>query len=454
MDQPLNYALDVQTPFAAAMSGYSAGAAIRNDQQQQADRAQAQIVAEQQRQAQVALQQEVASVFGNPTSTATDVARLIAKVPGSREAFSKAWEIQNTAQQDTTLSNIGQWGYAIKAGRPELAVDAMNARADAMERTSGGPTPESQQTRLLANITKEDPKFALGKMLALLETHPDGERVAKTRAALGVEQRAEEQAPSDLKKKEADATKAAVDARIALQTAPAAVEKPSLDNEEVRQRVETAKAQRRIAELDTQIKQANSETERGRLVLERDKLTAEMAKTQQAQAQGAQDTMDGLTQAIGTVQALKTHPGLTKGTGAGGDWMAWFNGSDAADFRAMVDTLKSQQFLAQAKQMSGMGALSDAEGARLERAVASLDTRQSAEQFKTNLSVVESLLNKGQATGEAFVLQHPTFGAVKEGDINRLLAQHPGATREQVIQYLSRPAAPAPVGSSGASGGY
>ncbi len=33
-------------------------------------------------------------------------------------------------------------------------------------------------------------------------------------------------------------------------------------------------------------------------------------------------------------------------------------------------------------------------------------------------------------------MKHPKFGNVGEGDINRLMASQPGATREQVLEYL------------------
>ncbi len=96
--------------------------------------------------------------------------------------------------------------------------------------------------------------------------------------------------------------------------------------------------------------------------------------------------------------------------------------------------------------MKGMGALSDAEGARIEKAVASLDTSQSKKSFMNSLNIIKATLEKAQqkviasgkaqAAGGAFSMKHPTYGTVTEGDINRMMTNNPGATREQVMQYL------------------
>src|SRR5690606_5068360 len=64
--------------------------------------------------------------------------------------------------------------------------------------------------------------------------------------------------------------------------------------------------------------------------------------------------------------------GLSK-TAGGWGVMAKIPGTDARSYSQQVETLKSQVFLNQVEKMKGMGALTDAEGARLEKAIASLD---------------------------------------------------------------------------------
>lgn len=429
---PIDYSIDVKSPFESALQGYAGGAAIRDDQAKQL---QQQTLQQQQQQQRQVLQ----SLIAKPDASADDYSNAMLLVPGMKDQLKQSWDTKSAAQQQSKLSDLSQWGAAIQNGKPEIAIDAMKARADAMEKTAGSPTQESKIVRMQADMIAAHPEFGRFMIKSMLAAHPDGGKVVTALAGLGGEERAAEQAPADLLKKRSDAAKAAAEAGVAP-------EKAVLDTQKVAEEIKTAQNQRRISELDVQIKQANSETDRGRLQLERDKLVAEQNLKQQAAASDNQTHLDTLSQSLATVGELMKHPGLNSGTGVGSTVASFFNGTDAKDFRLQVETLKSQQFLTAAKELKGMGALSDAEGARLEKSIASLDPNMSTKQFKNNLGVIQNTLQKAQSklvasgklptTGGAFVMTHPVYGTVKDGDVNRLLTQFPGATRQQVIDYL------------------
>jgi hypothetical protein len=173
----------------------------------------------------------------------------------------------------------------------------------------------------------------------------------------------------------------------------------------------------------------------------------------------AQTQADTLQQGLATVASIRSHPGLEAlgANGAGrpglggvgtvtGKVAELLPGTDRRDLKGLVDTLKSQQFLTGIKQMQGMGALSNAEGDKIASAVASLDLDQSLSGFKNALGVIESTLRRSEArtntsgrlptTGGPLVMKHPRFGNVNEGEVNRLMRSNPGATRDQVLQYL------------------
>lgn len=197
MTSPIDYAIDVQTPFQAALQGYQGGAAIRNDQQQQ-QQLQQQQAAQQQ-------QQKLLQSLSDPNATANDYARVMSLIPAVAEPLQKAWSLRNEAQQQQHLSDLSQWGYAIKTGHPEIASDAMRALADAMDSKSGIPSPQSKALRINAQIVDEHPEFAAGKIQAMLIAHPDGKKLADTLAALGGEQRAQDMAPDAARKAKAEA---------------------------------------------------------------------------------------------------------------------------------------------------------------------------------------------------------------------------------------------------------
>ena len=73
---------------------------------------------------------------------------------------------------------------------------------------------------------------------------------------------------------------------------------------------------------------------------------------------------------------------------------------DARRFEGDLETLKSQQFLTNIQAMKGMGALSNAEGAKVEQAVANLDLKGSEATIKKQLSIIFSSLQQLEKVAE------------------------------------------------------
>lgn len=451
---PIDYSENVQAPFQAAMQGYQAGAAIRDDQQAQQQRQ----IALQQQQQQV---QVLRGLISNPNATANDYANATLLVPGMKDQLKQAWDTKNTAQQQSAVSDLSQWSAAINNGQPQIAVQAMNNRADAMDAANGGQaTPQSQALRTQAQVIDAHPDFGRFMLNATLAAHPDGSKVVDAMAAQGKEGRATAQAPADLVKANADAVDASNKAVVSSATVPALIAKPSIDNAHTEQETAYSQAQQAVNALNTQIAQANSETERGKLVLQRDEWQQKADLLKQTTAAGAQDSLDFTNRSLGTVNALLAHPGFSGFFGAGstsGKELALIPGTDAHDFRSLLDSLKSQDFLTGINQMKGPNGsvgmrITQTEATQLQNAIANLDPDQSQKQLGGQLGIVKSILERAQsrilATGKApgttnsaggaVVTAHPVFGNVTDAQINRLLQQNPGATRDQVMQFLQQ----------------
>lgn len=71
-------------------------------------------------------------------------------------------------------------------------------------------------------------------------------------------------------------------------------------------------------------------------------------------------------------------------------------GTSGADTASMVDTLKSQAFMAGVQQMRGMGALSDAEGKKITDSIGNLSPSMSEAQAKKSIDNIISTLKQGQ----------------------------------------------------------
>jgi len=436
---PINYmAAFPQYDFGKDIAqGVQAGGAIAQLQQQQQAQQQAQ-------QAQQQYMRDLQAYWSNPTAQGAAV--LSTKYPAQREAFKQAWEQVDESKRDADYKAAVPFYAALQNGANDVATNLLQTRIAGLK--NAGQPADAEQGWLNA-LQSGDPnqinavKGGVGLFLSKIDP-----KFAENFATLG-------KAPGEARKANADATTAEVTASNAATAA-------DLENKTKAQAIQTAEAQRQIASLNTQIAQANSETERGKLVLERDKWNTELAKLQQTQGQAGQDQIDTINQALGTVDQISKHPGLKGLFGAeSGGLLQWggagtvtgklggyIPGTDAHDFRALIDTLKSQQFMSQVKEMKGAGSLSDAEGARIERAVASLDPDQSPAQFRNSLGIIKTNLEKAQAktiargqapttgTTTPVIMTHPQFGQVRDADVNRLMQKYPGQTREQILQFL------------------
>jgi len=431
-----DYYVPTENPLQGFLQGFQGGAGIREIQTKQ----QAQQLALSQTEQQKQLLSQLAS---NPNATGDDYAKVITQLPQLAEPLSKAWTAKNSAQQQTVASDLLQVGAALKSNQPQTAIDFLTRRADAMEQSAGAPTPESEAMRAKAQAVGKSPTFVLGLIQASLAANPSGKDAAATLAAFGSEQRAQDQAPADLLKKQADATSAAAKAGAAPQTEALGLAKTA-------QEIQKSKDDTRIAELNTQIGQANSETSRGQLVLERDKLVQAQQQKTQDQGSATQDAYDSATALLDQIKGVATHPGLNGGTGTMGGINAFFNSSDSNDFRKAVNGLKAPVFLNELSKLKAagvtLGAVTEAEGAKLESRIANLDVDQSTPQFKNQVGILmkdtEKFINKIVSSGKlpkaggAYLANVTGVGKVDQGMVNTLLERYPNATQEDVMKFL------------------
>jgi hypothetical protein len=126
--------------------------------------------------------------------------------------------------------------------------------------------------------------------------------------------------------------------------------------------------------------------------MEQEVRDAERARSQSQQQIDAQTALDN-------IGSLIAHPGRKAATGMS-SILGRVPGTDAYDFSASLDTFKAQTFIPMVTALKGMGALSDAEGKKLQAAVGALDTSMSEDAFEKELSrVANTLYQKAKAAG-------------------------------------------------------
>lgn len=109
-----------------------------------------------------------------------------------------------------------------------------------------------------------------------------------------------------------------------------------------------------------------------------------------------ENALGTLQSTIANADALLKHPGLNSAVGKS-SYFPSVRGSNAYDFEAQLESFKAQTFIPMVSALKGMGALSDAEGKKLEAAVGALKVGMSEERFKDEMNRIKNdLITKAQ----------------------------------------------------------
>lgn len=392
---PQNYTLgNVIDPGLAFSQGLQSGEQRQMQQQQQAVQMQQQQAA---LQAQQRREQALQRVIQNPRAGAAGYAELMLLMPKESEAIKRSWETLNTEQSQARLSDLTQWTAAIEAGKPEFAVSAMLAQADAIDASEGKQTPEGQALRAQAEIVKADPTTAARVLLKpLLFAHPDGGKVLDNISKQGTEQRAAELAPLKVRQAAADATTKEVTAKYADRQALADLETKGWNVKAIQNDIEYKKQANRIAAMQAATSRANSDLQRQELALKMDEARGKLADKVREKVATAEAGATSIDNMLNTIERIKKNPSLNDVVGSIEGRLPVVFSDESADATALIETLGSQAFLAQIPNIKGMGALSNAEGEKLQAALQNLGRVQSEKQFRASLDEAGRLLKKGR----------------------------------------------------------
>lgn len=144
---PINYAVDVQSPFEAALGGFKLGAGVAEIEAARQTREKAQ-----------ATQTELANLFKNPLATAADYDRVAAFLPKDQAAIvTQGFERKTKEQQANDLRMGAEVYSAIKSGNLPVAKQMLTDQATAF-RNSG----------------REDKAKAIEDSIKIIDLNPTG----------------------------------------------------------------------------------------------------------------------------------------------------------------------------------------------------------------------------------------------------------------------------------------
>jgi hypothetical protein len=203
---PISYDINVQTPFQAAMQGYQASAAIRDDRAQQEAK---QIALQQQRQ----MATDLRALSMNPNAGAADYATMTTRYPQLSEQLTKSWNLLNDAQKQNNLNTGSQVYAAVSSGKPEVASEILNRQAAA--KRNSGDEKGALQDEAMAKMIAEHPEAGKNIVGLSLSAIMGPEKFATTFSSLGEESRKQVVAPAEQAIKVAEAKIKGAEAGVA-----------------------------------------------------------------------------------------------------------------------------------------------------------------------------------------------------------------------------------------------
>lgn len=103
-----------------------------------------------------------------------------------------------------------------------------------------------------------------------------------------------------------------------------------------------------------------------------------------------------LDRMIEDVDRVARHPGLPKAVGVKA-YLPSIKGGDAANFEALLETLKGKAFLTQFNKLRGAGQITEIEGKKATDALTNLSIDQNEKQFRENLDIVLKYMEQNRA---------------------------------------------------------
>lgn len=388
MAGPFDYTIQAPDIGNQVMAGFERGFALNQLQRQRMAEEQA---ARQAAEQQAEIQRVQAEFYSTPNPTAMDVIRFANTLPSAQvTALKDQFAALPKEAQQRDLQLGGQVLSALTAGDGKTAAAILDQRAEAFR--NSGDTQTAQFWDTLARVSEVDTDLAARSIMPLIAVLPEGEKVVDS----VLKQR---KAPAEEAKISAEASSAATAAKFAeskavmdLRLSDAQIKKFAADSE-------IARMNAKIAAMNAQTAREGNDLKRQELALKVDEMvSARDSKLREkvATVEAGRTTMDNM---LNTIDRVLKNPALDDVIGSfEGRMPAAASALDdqESDAIALIETLSSQAFLAQIPNIKGMGALSNAEGEKLQSALQNLSRAQSEKQFRANLKEAQRLILKGR----------------------------------------------------------
>lgn len=328
------------------------------------------------------------------------------KIISNRQALAGQLDESNPE----TFMNVAR--IAAQSGDPQFAIAIADAgrQLQASLATTRKVTAEAEKTeftlgqeqKLRDELSKLPPTATDADVLAIVTKYGSPEKVlavlqASNDKAMQRQLLESQQAERLSQQKEIAKEKIETQTQLQKEKLEAQAEQARKDNEAKLERAREANASKaELAKITAEGRaQQNAITNsiREQTLQLRQQAADEKKQAAERQQQGLVQSFDT---ALDTLDTLNKHPGKKAAVGFGGSQLSMIPGTDAAGFAAQLETFKAQTFLPQVQALKGMGALSDAEGRKLEASVGALTQSMKLEEFNAQIQKIKADLQRAR----------------------------------------------------------
>ena len=301
----------------------------------------------------------------------------------------------NEKEKANRISQASSVYSALKSGRKDIAIQQLKQYEEA-ERNSGN-VPSANALKGLRLLAESEETGKVGDKLLESQT---GMMLA---SALGPtefmkwfpEERAQAEAPAELKKKEADAEKAAVAARFAESDAVADLAKKGWDITKIKNDIDVSKQNTKIAAMNASLARESVGLQRQKLALDIEEAVRkrdETVRNKSAEGESAMATITDSTSLLSDILADEDTLRAAVGKSA---WRGSIPGSKSRTMAGKLSRLEN--IIASANLDKLKGAMSDKDIVFLKNIGTNLDKYQNEDDFVSELTrIMGSLDSAGE----------------------------------------------------------
>lgn len=338
---------------------------------------------------------DINNIVSKGTPSASDFAALTVKYPQFNKQFKQAWDMLGGEQQQNRINQMSDVYATLEAGDTDVAKQILETQARAAE--NSGDEKSAKAARALSSSIELNPATAKTSVGLRLAAAMGPEKFTETFTKLQGERREAAIDPSTLSLAQSKAKKAAVEADFASSDAAADLQKKGWDIYKIQEDAKIAKENSRIAAITAGIKREQNDLKKQEMRQKLDgmKLGRDAAvREKMAKVESANFNIDNMLNTADRI--LQTSAGvIDDATGPIESRLPTLD-SDVADFEALIETIDAQAFLSQIPNITGMGALSDAEGKKLAAALQNFSLKQSPARLMQNVREAQRLLLKAR----------------------------------------------------------